>query len=92
MVWFYRILLAFTFIAVPLISSAAKNYDKKYESAIATYNNKEYIGAYRQFKYVAKKGRASGQYWLAILYAAGKGVRRNHEKAFRWFRDIYGNQ
>ena len=81
----FHLLLVTILTCIAFNSYAAKNYEKKYERAVAAYNNKKYNSAYWKFKYLARKGHVRGQYWLGMLYTAGKGVFRNQQKAFRWF-------
>jgi len=39
-----------------------------------------------QYRKLAKKGYADAQFKLGLAYAEGKGVRRDQDKALKWFR------
>src|SRR5208283_4906159 len=46
-------------------------------AGLAAFKNKDYQLAYREWKESAEAGRAEAQFDLGVLYAQGKGVRRD---------------
>lgn len=56
------------------------------EDGIASYNTRKYAQALRLLKPLAKKGNASAQSYLGLMYANGSGVTKNDKQAVKWLR------
>ncbi|NRA71607.1 MAG: sel1 repeat family protein [Gammaproteobacteria bacterium] len=50
------------------------------------YIKGDYLVALRHLQPLAKDGEPYAQYVLGVMYATGKGVRRNDEIAIKWYR------
>ena len=57
-----------------------------FQDAVDAYNRKDYKTSYKLIFPLAEKGFAQAQYNLGVMYEKGKGVKRNHKKAVKWFR------
>ena len=55
-------------------------------AGLAAFKNKDYQLAYREWKESAEAGKAEAQFDLGVLYAQGKGVRRDLTQAVAWYR------
>lgn len=54
--------------------------------AVDAYKHRNYPVALQEFRLLADKGNALGQYGLGMMYATGKGVPKNYEQAAALFR------
>jgi len=50
------------------------------------YNNKNYAQAFKAYKATAEHGNKYGQFMLAGMYMAGKGVKHSQKKYFHWLQ------
>jgi len=55
-------------------------------AGLTAFKNKDYQGAYREWKAAADAGHAEAQFDLGVLYAEGLGVRRDLSEAAAWYR------
>ena len=55
-------------------------------AGLAAFKNKDYQRAYREWKAAAEAGQAEAQFDLGVLYAQGRGVRRDLTEAANWYR------
>ena len=53
---------------------------------LAAENAQDYKTAFEQWKPLAEQGNADAQNFLANLYFAGHGVKKNSQEAMRWYR------
>jgi uncharacterized protein len=65
-------------LAVPGLADTA--------AGLAAFKNKDYQGAYKEWKAAADAGQAEAQFDLGVLYAQGLGVRRDLTEASKWYR------
>ena len=56
-----------------------------FNQAVEDYNKGGYIKALNTFYGLAKKGDAKAQYNVAYIYANGKGVQKDMDKARKWY-------
>ena len=56
-----------------------------FNQAVEDYNKGGYIKALNTFYALAKKGDAKAQYNVAYMYANGKGVQKDMDKARKWY-------
>lgn len=63
----------------------AGNNQSIYQTAVSAYQNKDFSTAYSLFLKLAKRGDATSQFNLAILYSRGEGAAVNHSSAFKWY-------
>jgi uncharacterized protein len=71
-------------IGVTLLGVAAAWADTA--AGMEAFRNKDYGKAFREWKAAAEAGQAEAQFDLGVLYAQGKGVRRDLTMAERWYR------
>jgi TPR repeat protein len=64
--------------AVPVFADTA--------AGLAAFKNKDYATAFKEWKAAADHGQAEAQFDLGVLYAQGKGVRRDLTEASKWYR------
>ena len=57
-----------------------------YEEALYEFNRKNFVGAFRMMKPLAKAGNLDAQFHIASGYTEGRGVPANTKEAFHWFR------
>jgi len=55
-------------------------------AGLEAFKNKDYQKAYREWKAAAEAGQAEAQFDLGVLYAQGRGVRRDLTEAANWYR------
>jgi TPR repeat protein len=55
-------------------------------SGMEAFRNKDYQAAFKEWKAAADAGKAEAQFDLGVLYAQGKGVRRDLTEAAFWYR------
>jgi len=55
-------------------------------SGMAAFRNKDYLKAFKEWKAAADAGSAEAQFDLGVLYAQGKGTRRDLTEAAFWYR------
>ena len=55
-------------------------------AGMEAFRNKDYAGAFREWKTAADAGQAAAQFDLGLLYAQGLGVRRDLTVAEQWYR------
>lgn len=85
-------LLLGCFLLNVLILSAHADAPSKVESkspldaGIAAVDDKDYAKAFEVFSRLAKQGNAEAQHNLAMLYRAGKGVKKDLGASFKWFQ------
>ena len=57
-----------------------------FDQAVAAYERKDYVTAFREFRPLAQQGKSSAQYSLGWMYAKGQGVAQDHKEAVKWYR------
>jgi uncharacterized protein len=55
-------------------------------AGMRAFRNKDYTTAYSEWKAAADQGVAEAQFDLGVLYAQGRGVRRDLTQAEQWYR------
>jgi len=73
---FFTILII---ILLPISSWAS------FDSAMTSYERKDYSSASSEFKNLAAQNDSDAQYMLGYMYAVGKGVLQDHIEAHKWF-------
>ena len=73
-------------LAMCVFSAAAQSID----DAVSAYKRGDYSTALRGFRLHAQRGLDAAQYILGIMYAEGRGVRRDDAESARWFRRAAG--
>jgi TPR repeat protein len=71
-------------IGVVLLCASAARADVA--AGMQAFKNKDYAGAFREWKAAAEAGQAEAQFDLGVLYAQGLGVQRDLTAAERWYR------
>src|SRR5271157_6236517 len=71
-------------LGVLLLAAASAFADTA--AGLAAFKNKDYQRAYREWKAAADAGQAEAQFDLGVLYAQGRGVRRDLTEAAKWYR------
>ena len=57
----------------------------EFENAVAEYNKGNYVQALNTFYALAKEGDSQAQFNVALIYANGKGVAKDHYQAMVWY-------
>jgi len=68
-----------------LAGSAAADYWSTFETAVEAYAEGDYRTARESFEALARAGDNRAQYWLGVMYFAGKGAPRDPQRAYLWF-------
>jgi TPR repeat protein len=68
-------------LMVVLTGSSYASLSKAYDA----YSGGNYVKAFELIEPMAKQGDARAQFRLGHLYDAGKGVSKDHEKAYKWY-------
>lgn len=55
-------------------------------NAVQSYKDEDYAEAFKEFRLLAERGDAVGQYYLGVLYHRGEGVVKDDAQAAAWFR------
>ena len=55
------------------------------DEALAAFNSKDYLAAFKEFSPLAEQGNAIAQHNLARLYANGLGMSKDNDKALFWY-------
>jgi uncharacterized protein len=55
-------------------------------AGMRAFKNKDYTTAYNEWKAAAAQGQAEAEFDLGVLYAQGRGVRRDLTEAEQWYR------
>ncbi len=78
-------------VLISMLISAVSWAD--FDSAMVSYEGKDYAAASSEFKKLAAASDADAQYMLGYLYATGKGVLKDYTEAHKWFNlaASYGN-
>ena len=63
---------------------AAADYWSDFEAAIEAYATGRFDDAAQGFGEFAARGDHRSQYWLGMMYYEGKGVPRDHLRAYMW--------
>ena len=85
--WFINFVVATSVLIVLLPAVNAENkLDNSVSTAIAAYQNNDYITARRQFMDLAEKGQAEAQRFLGRMYDKGLGVPQNYLSAVNWYK------
>ncbi|HEX7970284.1 MAG TPA: tetratricopeptide repeat-containing serine protease family protein [Stellaceae bacterium] len=80
-----RFLIA-VLLSLMALGIAARPAAASAREAAESYNKGDFAGALRACQTDAQAGDPSCQSWLGVLYAEGKGVKRDATEAARWFR------
>lgn len=56
-----------------------------YEEGNEAYKQGDYQAAYREWSPLAEEGNTQAQNKMGVLYATGRGVRRDPKMAMKWF-------
>src|SRR5258706_8422865 len=65
--------------------------DELFLEASKAFDRQDFRKAFRGFHQAARLGHASAQHNLGYLFDAGKGVRRDREKALYWYKRAWRN-
>jgi TPR repeat protein len=76
--------LGFAIGGLILFSAAPASADTA--AGLAAFKNQDYRRAYQEWKASAEAGQAEAQFDLGLLYAQGRGVRRDLTVAAQWYR------
>ena len=57
-----------------------------YEDALAAYDRNDLSTASRLYRVAAEQGHSQAQISLGLMYAFGRGVRRDPVEAVKWYR------
>jgi hypothetical protein len=57
-----------------------------FDEGIKAYDNGNFKKAYSLFLKEAKKGNATAQNEIGVMYAKGKGVLKDYKEAMKWYR------
>jgi uncharacterized protein len=57
-----------------------------YQAGKNAFDRMDYQVAFKEFKALAEKNDASGQYGLGVMYDMGEGVPHNSKEAAKWYR------
>ncbi len=80
--WLWRSsLCAFTILLCVGVSAAAD-----LESAKRAYEQEDYATAFKELTPLAEQGNAEAQVILGKMYMMGRGVLKDMDQAYRWFR------
>ena len=71
-------------LALGLAIPAAADYWTDFEAGIDAYAEGRYAAAASRFQPLAERGDHRAQYWLGIMYFAGKGVPEDTVRAHLW--------
>jgi len=69
-----------------VILLAAGLWAGEFESAVADYEQGNYIKALDAFYVLAKEGHPKAQFNVGLIYANGKGVKRDMYQAMAWYK------
>ncbi len=81
------IIFAATFSSMALSPAHADPF----EIGLKAYGRGDYQEAFAAFSAAAEEGHPAAQYSLAVLYHAGRGVKRDHRRALNWYRRAVAN-
>jgi TPR repeat protein len=70
------------FLSLSLMSIAYADFNDGWDA----YNKGDYKSAVNEWRSVARKGDASAQNNLALMYEKGKGVLKDYKQAVKWYR------
>ena len=59
--------------------------DIDFKQGLTAFEQGDYATAARIWRPVAERGNARAQYYLGAMYAYGKGVPLDHQKALAWY-------
>jgi TPR repeat protein len=71
-------------LAVALLATVPASADVA--AGMRAFQNKDYATAFAEWKAAAEAGSAEGQFDLGVLYAQGRGVKRDLTVAEQWYR------
>ena len=57
-----------------------------FEKGEEAYERGDYEAALREWRLLAKRGNATAQYNLGLMYTKGQSVQRDYAEAVRWYR------
>ncbi len=63
---------------------AAADYWSEFEAGVEAFARGQHGEALRRFRPLAERGDDRAQYWLGIMYVEGKGVPKDHVRAYLW--------
>ena len=62
-----------------------------FDSAMSSYERKDYSSASSEFKKLASENDRDAQYMLGYMYATGKGFLQDYIEAHKWFNVAASN-
>jgi TPR repeat protein len=80
-----RLVLAFA-IAVSGLAVALPSRAADFQTALAFYNDKQWLPAFLDFQILAVEGDARAQGYLGMMYRRGLGVATDYAEAEKWLR------
>ena len=81
-------LLLVVILGLPLVvlpGSKGLTPDTDFKQGLTAFEQGDYATAARIWGPVAERGNARAQYYLGAMYAYGKGVSRDYQKALAWY-------
>ena len=81
-------LLVVVILGLPLVVLPGGKWlapDIDFKQGLTAFEQGDYAAAARIWGPVAERGNARAQYYLGAMYAYGKGVPRNYQKALAWY-------
>lgn len=79
------LLLSLAIFSAQAATPVKSEGESSLEVGIKAVDNKDYAKAFTVFSRLAKAGNAEAQHNLAMLYRAGKGVKKDLAASFKWF-------
>jgi len=73
-----------SFDQTKLITPNHTEYEN-FRVAVLDYFNEEYQSAYELFRPLAEKGNSSAEYYMALMYDEGRGVKQDPSAAIGWY-------
>jgi len=91
---FSALLAACLFLAPSLSWAGLKHLrdarDPVYKAGLQSFNNRDYVTAYRIWLPIARQGNSKAQYRIGYMYLHGLYVTRDYIEARRWFERSAG--
>lgn len=76
----------FTFCFLAFFTNSVPAFAMNLVEAIEAYDNKQYKIAMKALKPIAEIGDSEAQYLVGAMYYYGNGVRKNINKAVKWYK------
>ena len=82
----YRLVKALVFLAILLVQACTVNTQHQFQIGQASFQQQNYLDAYKQLLPLAEKGNADAQYAIGYMYFYGKGVKQDPYEAKKWMQ------